>query len=62
MTPMAERPDHAEAAAQGAPGSDLARRGGCRCPAIDNGHGRGYHGIAGVYVRVLDCPLHGDGR
>lgn len=57
---MSERPDHAEAAAQGAPGSEQARRGGCTCAIMDNHYGRGYHGQPGVYVMSGDCPLHGE--
>ena len=32
---------------------------GCTCPRMDNAYGRGYMGIAGVYVWREDCPLHG---
>lgn len=41
------------------PGSDAARQAGCRCPVMDNCRGRGYMGLAGVYVYNADCPLHG---
>lgn len=34
------------------PGSILAIEAGCKCPIIDNGHGRGYMGQQG------ECPLH----
>lgn len=47
------------------PGSDEAIAAGCRCPRMDNGHGRGYMGGVKdeqgrtVFVITLDCPLHG---
>jgi hypothetical protein len=41
------------------PGSDAAIDAGCRCPVLDNGHGRGYMGIAGLFVYVQSCPVHG---
>jgi len=56
---MSERPDKAEEMAAGAPGSALARRNGCRCPLMDNHYGRGYMGLAGIYVMTEDCPIHG---
>ena len=46
------------------PGSDEALRLGCRCPVIDNGHGRGYMGGAKdedgntVFVYRVGCPVH----
>ena len=40
------------------PGSDEAIKQGCTCPVMDNEHGRGYMGIKGTYVWVMDCPLH----
>lgn len=40
------------------PGSPEAITAGCKCPVIDNGHGLGYLGQAGVYVYNEDCPLH----
>ena len=42
------------------PGSAEARAQGCRCPVIDNGHGRGYMGIAGIFVITETCPMHTD--
>lgn len=48
------------------PGSDEARDGGCLCPVMDNGRGRGY--LGGVinpetgepmFVVRADCPMHG---
>jgi hypothetical protein len=41
------------------PGSNTARDLGCICPVLDNWHGLGYMGIAGVFVYSYDCPLHG---
>jgi hypothetical protein len=40
------------------PGSQEAQDLGCLCPVIDNGHGRGYMGMEGVYVYREDCPVH----
>jgi len=40
------------------PGSQEARDLGCLCPAMDNGHGRGYMGMKGVFVYRMDCPVH----
>ena len=40
------------------PGSDAALALGCTCPVMDNGHGRGYMGMAGVFVFDLACPIH----
>jgi hypothetical protein len=40
------------------PGSPEAVKLGCKCPRLDNGHGKGYMGIAGVYVYHSECPLH----
>lgn len=41
------------------PGSDTAIKAGCTCPVLDNGHGRGWMGMAGVYVYTVGCPIHG---
>lgn len=47
------------------PGSDAAREAGCRCPVLDNGHGKGAWGAAlGEDGKPLfwiseGCPLHG---
>lgn len=41
------------------PGSDDALDAGCLCPVLDNGHGRGYMGMPGIFVMRADCPLHG---
>lgn len=43
------------------PGSIEAQEQGCLCPVLDNGRGAGYMGQPGVFVMVLDCPLHGIG-
>ena len=47
------------------PGSDEAINAGCRCPVLDNAHGRGYMGGVQdpetgetVYVYNSECPLH----
>ena len=44
------------------PGSDEARQRGCRCPVLDNNHGRGWgkdeHGND-IFVYNMECPLHG---
>lgn len=44
----------------GAPGSDEALAAGCKCPVLDNGHGRGVGGdgeARGWWISE-DCPLH----
>lgn len=41
------------------PGSDEAIRQGCQCPIYDNARGRGYMGVAGVFVFDARCQLHG---
>ncbi len=41
-----------------APGSDDALEAGCRCPILENGHGRGYMGMEGFYVYTEDCEYH----
>ena len=41
------------------PGSDEAAALGCTCPRIDNGRGRGYMGVAGLFVYSAACPVHG---
>jgi len=41
-----------------APGSDEAAKLGCTCPVLDNGHGRGYKGMPGIYVYNAACPVH----
>lgn len=40
------------------PGSPEAVKLGCTCPVMDNGHGKGYMGVAGIYVYSGACPLH----
>ena len=44
------------------PGSPEAIKKGCRCPILDNHHGKGYHGIQGIYVYSGNCPLHAVAR
>ncbi len=41
------------------PGSDEALEAGCQCAVLDNGHGKGWMGIEGVYSMNGNCPLHG---
>lgn len=41
------------------PGSDEAIAQGCKCPVIDNCHGKGYMGIPDVFVYTENCPIHG---
>lgn len=48
-----------EAALNILPGTQGAIDSGCTCPVIDNHHGRGYQGRAGVYCYSSDCPIHG---
>jgi hypothetical protein len=40
------------------PGSKRAYDAGCTCPVLDNAHGYGWHGMAGIFVYDGDCPLH----
>ncbi|RYX78534.1 hypothetical protein EON76_05240 [bacterium] len=46
------------------PGSSQAREGGCKCPILDNGHGRGYMGGVKdkngdtMFVINEDCMMH----
>ena len=40
------------------PGSPEAIDLGCKCPVMENHHGKGYMGVAGVFVYSGDCPLH----
>ena len=44
------------------PGSDEAIAAGCTCPVLDNAHGKGYYGKAGVFVYTVGCPVHDPGR
>ncbi|BAY55214.1 hypothetical protein NIES2135_20370 [Leptolyngbya boryana NIES-2135] len=41
------------------PGSNEALNLGCRCPVLDNSHGKGYFMQPGLFVFNSDCPLHG---
>ena len=40
------------------PGSDEAVEQGCTCPRMDNGYGKGYMGMEGVFVYTENCPVH----
>jgi len=40
------------------PGSDAAIAAGCTCPVMDNGRGRGYMGVTGLFVYSTTCPVH----
>jgi hypothetical protein len=42
------------------PGSDEAIAMGCKCPVLDNGHGRGMPGPDGqtMWWRSADCTMH----
>lgn len=50
------------------PGSDAAIAAGCKCPVLDNGHGRGIpwpredgldpNEYPSFYIN-LNCPIHG---
>ena len=40
------------------PGSDEAIELGCKCPVLDNSHGRGYMGQPGIFMIAGGCPLH----
>lgn len=41
------------------PGSDEAIKAGCKCPVLDNAHGKGYMGVEGVFVYSELCGIHG---
>ena len=45
------------------PGSEEARKAGCRCPVLDNARGRGAYidkdGKPQFWINA-ECPLHGD--
>lgn len=49
---------HNSTALPPAPGSAAALALGCKCPVIDNGHGRGFRGIPDVFVYSGACELH----
>ncbi len=40
------------------PGSKEALRQNCRCPILDNEHGKGYQFQMDVFVISENCPLH----
>lgn len=48
------------------PGSEEASVAGCKCPVMDNAHGKGYMGGVKddngqtVFVISGDCPVHGE--
>ena len=44
------------------PGSPEARDTGCKCPVLDNAHGRGHLGDGEQFGWVVrgDCPTHGE--
>jgi len=50
------------------PGSREAIALGCKCPVLDNAHGRGYLGGVKdgsgktVFVFTVGCPVHDAGR
>ena len=50
------------------PGSREAMALGCKCPVLDNAHGRGYLGGVKdgsgetVFVFTVGCPVHDAGR
>jgi len=40
------------------PGSDEAIEAGCRCPVLDNCHGKGSSWGNNMFWFSSDCPLH----
>ncbi len=40
------------------PGSDAAIKRGCKCPVLDNAHGKGVMGLGKDYWITEGCPLH----
>lgn len=46
------------------PGSDEAIKQGCKCPVLDNNHGRGIAGFDGdvMFWYNGNCPLHVESR
>jgi len=40
------------------PGSDEALARGCKCPVLDNHHGRGAYHREGLFFIAGGCPLH----
>ena len=40
------------------PGHPESVKLGCKCPVLDNAHGKGYMGMPGLYVYTAGCPLH----
>ncbi len=41
------------------PGSDEAIALGCKCPTLDNAHGKGARGDPDLFWINKDCPIHG---
>ncbi len=41
------------------PGSDEAIKAGCKCPILDNHHGKGIRDGGVSFWIVDECPLHG---
>lgn len=41
------------------PGSDEAIEQGCKCPVLDNAHGRGVNRNGEMFWFNAGCPLHG---
>ena len=44
------------------PGSDEAIKQGCKCPVLDNAHGRGCDWGEGIFWINELCPIHVDSR
>ena len=42
------------------PGSVEAIDAGCTCPVMDNGRGKGYMGMDGVFVYNENCEYHSE--
>lgn len=42
------------------PGSDAAIEQGCKCPVLDNAHGKGCR--EGMFWISENCPLHAERR
>lgn len=44
------------------PGSDDAIKLGCKCPVLDNAHGRGSGWGEGTFWVNENCPIHGKAK
>ena len=53
-------PGEYETHPKGAPGSPEAYANGCKCPILDNAHGKGIGG--GHYWISEKCPIHANGK